>query len=212
MTKLVWDTVGDRRYETGVDRGVLYLPDNTAVVWNGLVSLTESRTREMKSYYLDGVKYLDYQVPGAYSAKLQAFTYPDEFESVLGNAVFAPGVLLYDQSSRRFNMSYRTGIGNDLDGLDHGYKIHLIYNVTANPSDAEFTTISDSVSVSPFEWDLRGTPEWSPGFRAVSHISLDSRHMAPVDFLDIEEMLYGSDANSPELPPLTDMLDLVRAP
>jgi hypothetical protein len=210
VTKLVWDTVGDRRYETGVDRGVLYLPDNTVAVWNGLVSLTESRGRETKSYYLDGVKYLDYQVPGAYSAKLQAFTYPDEFESVLGNAVFAPGVLLYDQTARRFNLSYRTGIVNDLEGIDHGYKIHLVYNVIANPSDAAFNTISDSATAAPFEWELRGTPDWIPGFRAISHISLDSRHMAPADLLEIEERLYGSAGNNPELPPLADMLDLVK--
>lgn len=212
MTKLVWDTVGERRYEIGVDRGVLYLPDVVSVVWNGLVSVIESRGRELKPYYLDGVKYLDHQVPGIYSAKLQAYTYPEEFESVLGNVGYAPGVLVYDQPSYRFNLSYRTGMANDLEGIDYGYKIHLVYNVVANPSDVSFTTISDSVSATPFEWELRGTPSWNPGLRAVSHISLDSRHLDPATLLEIENILYGSDLSNPELPALVDMLSLVQTP
>src|SRR3954464_12469788 len=102
MTQLVWDKIGDRRYETGLDRGVLYLTDGRVISWNGLVEVAESTSREVKSYYLDGVRYLVSQTPGAYSANLQAFTYPDELDDLLGVREFAPGVRMHDQPSRRF--------------------------------------------------------------------------------------------------------------
>src|SRR4051794_33674105 len=103
-------------------------------------------------------------------------------------------------------------MGNDLEGLDYGYKIHLVYDIVATPSDVSFPTVSDSVSVTPFEWELRATPSWNPGLRAVSHISLDSRRMNPAKLLEIETILYGSDLSNPELPALVDMLSLVQTP
>ena len=127
MTALAWDRVGDRRYETGVDRGVLYLPDGTAVPWNGLTSVTETKSREVKSYFLDGVKFLDHYIPGTYEAKLSAFTYPDELEALLGSSEMAPGIVVYDQRANLFHLSYRTLIGNDIDGLDHGYQCAQAY-------------------------------------------------------------------------------------
>src|SRR5205814_4672502 len=108
VTALIWDKVGDHKYETGVDHGVLYLTDGSAVPWNGLASVVESRTREVKSFYLDGTKYLDHIVPGDYSAKVQAFTYPDEMDALLGNVNFVPGVTIYDQWAHPFHLSYRT--------------------------------------------------------------------------------------------------------
>src|SRR5215216_2333691 len=124
MTVLVFDAPADRRYETGLDRGVLYPFEGDPVVWNGLTAVTEIRQREVKSYYIDGVKYLDHYVPGAYSAKIQAFTYPDELEPLMGSAEFAPGVIAYDQRAGMFHMSYRTISGDAVNGPDAGYKIH----------------------------------------------------------------------------------------
>jgi hypothetical protein len=158
MTVLEWDKIGDRRYETGVDRGVLFLPDGPAVPWNGLTSVTETLSREVKSYYVDGTKFMDHHVPGSYSAKLAAFTYPDELETLLGMTEYAPGVFLHDQRTKLFHLSYRTLIGNDVDGTDHGYKVHVVYNILAIPSDKTMNSLSNQVSVEPFEWDLSGTP------------------------------------------------------
>jgi hypothetical protein len=209
MTMLVWDQVGDRRYETGVDRGVLYLTDGTVVPWSGLTSIVESRSRDMKSYYLDGVKYLDHVVPGDYAAKLQAFTYPDALDLLLGNSSFAPGVTVYDQPSKLFHISYRNLIANDLEGVDYAYKIHVVYNVVANPSDVSYDTLADSVSAKPFEWELKGTAIAINGYRPTNHISLDSRTVDPLVLTTIEERLYGSALASPNFPSLDALLEII---
>jgi hypothetical protein len=209
VTAIVWDKVGDRRYETGVDRGVLYLTDGTAVPWNGLTSIVENRTRDVKSYYMDGVKYQDHVVPGDYAAKLQAFTYPDELDLLLGNKNFAPGVTVYDQPSQPFHLSYRTRIGNDLAGSDFAYRVHVVYNVVAAPNDVSYDTEGESVSAKPFEWDLRGTPYQHSGFRPTSHISLDSRSMDPALLSELEDRLYGSSIANPSLPSFASLLFMV---
>lgn len=211
MTVLVWDQVGDRRYETGIDRGVLYLPDGGAIPWNGLTSVSEARSREVKSYYLDGVKYLDRHIPGSYAAKLSAYTYPEELETLLGNPEFAPGVTVYDQRAQYFHLSYRTKIGNDVDGEDHAYRIHVVYNVTASPSDATIDTISSDVSAKPFEWNLTGTPNLLYGLRPTSHISIHSNRIDPAVLVDVEEVLYGTSEAAPALPPFIDLLTMMGA-
>lgn len=209
MTALEWDKVGDRRYETGIDRGVLFLPNGSAVPWNGLTAVTENVGREVKSYYLDGIKYLDHYVPGSYSAKMSAFTYPDELETLLGVPEYASGVFLHDQRAKLFSLSYRTLIANDVDGTDHGYKVHIIYNILAIPSDNEMSSISDSTDVKPFEWNLTATPNVMLGIRPTAHISLDSRRIAPDLLTAIELLLYGSADDDPYLPPFTDLLTVV---
>jgi hypothetical protein len=211
MTALAWDQPGDRRYETGIDHGVLYLPGDGAVPWNGLVSLVETRSREVKSFYMDGFKYLDYSVPGAYAAKLQAFTYPDEFDDLIGNRELFPGLTVYDQRAKRFNLSYRTKIGNDIDGTDHGYKIHLIYNVTASESDATFTTIGDSFSGGTFEWNLTAVPNLPFGFNWSSHFSADSRRMPLTNLANLESHIYGSSGADPALPDLATLISIVNS-
>lgn len=210
MTALAWDQVGDRRYETGVDRGVLYLPSGAAVAWNGLTDVSETLTREVKSYYIDGVKYLDHHIPGSYAAKLSAFTYPDELNEVLGNAVFAPGVIVHDQRARLFSLSYRTLVGNDLDP-DLGYKVHIVYNVLAVPADTSFGSLSDSPSPQSFQWSLTGTPNTMLGIRPASHISLESRGIDPDLLFEIESLLYGTPEADPALPNLVDLLGMVEA-
>lgn len=212
MTALVWDAVGERRFETGVDRGVLYLPDGTVVPWNGLISVAETLSREVKPYYIDGIKFLDHHVPGSYAAKLQAFTYPDELDALIGTLEFAPGVFVHDQGQPKlFNLSYRTGVGNDLVGLDHGYKVHVLYNVLAVPSDVAMSTLADQVAPQAFEWSLFGTPSQMFGIRPTSHISLESRTIDAALLSSIEDLLYGSEDADPALPGLVDLLGLVEA-
>lgn len=212
MTVLAWDQLGERRYETGIDRGVLYLPNGDAVPWNGLVSISENKARDIKSYYLDGIKYLDYQVPGEYSAKLGAYTYPDELEEVLGDASYVPGVVLHDQKSQMFHLSYRTREGNDLGGIDAGYKIHIVWNITASPSDVSFGTIGQDPTPGLFEWNLTGTPSKMFGIRPTSHISLHSRSIDSDLLIDLEDQLYGTETTDASLPNLVDFFALVAAP
>jgi hypothetical protein len=210
MTAIAWDAVGQRRYQSGIDRGVLYLQDGRAVPWNGLTQITENVSSEVKSYYLDGIKYLDKHIPGSYSAKLQAITYPDELDDLTGNREFSPGVFLHDQSHKLFNLSYRTLIGNDLQGTDYGYKIHIVWNVLATQSDFTYKSLSDSMGVDPFEWDLNATPNLMFGIRPTAHISLDSRRMSPGDLTTLELMLYGSALFNPQLPGIVDLLGLIE--
>lgn len=202
MTALVWDKPGERRYEAGIDRGVLYLPSGGAVPWNGLVSVNEDRAREVKSYYMDGFKFLDYSVPGAYSAKLQAFTYPDELDDLIGNRDLWPGVTVYDQRAKRFNLSYRTKIGNDLENEDHGYNVHLLYNITATQSDVTYNTIADKFPGDAFEWNLYGVPAAPYGFNWSSHFAIDSRRIASAKLTEIENYIYGTSGSSPAFPDL----------
>lgn len=205
MTALVWDQSGHRLYETGVDRGVLYLPSGGAVVWNGLISVTETHSETMNSYFIDGIKYLDNVVPAPYSAKLQAFTYPDELDSFTGNVEISPGVTFHDQ--RRiylFGLSYRTLLANDLDGTDHGYRIHVVYNVMATESDGVFNTLSDSAAGNAFEWTLNASPNHMAAVRPTSHVSIDSRKLSSTDLTFIEVALYGTGSSDPTLPSLTD--------
>lgn len=210
MTALVWDQVGERRYETGVDRGVLYPPSGYAVPWNGLISVNETVSREVKSYYVDGIKFLDHHVPGSYSAKLSAFTYPDEMDELIGTQEFVPGVFVHDQRSPRlFNLSYRTLVGNDVEGLDHAYKIHILYNLLAIPDDVTYSTNGESVEPQAFGWSISGTPAQMFGIRPTSHISLDSRRIDSAMLETLEEILYGSDEEDPSLPGLVDLLSMV---
>ena len=209
MATLVWDQIGERFYQTGVDRGVLYLHDGTVAVWNGLTDVEESTNSELKSFHLDGVKYLENLIPGDFSGKLTAFTYPDEFDSVNGIARIgtSPGLAYYDQPAKSFNLSYRTRLGNDLEGTDFGYKIHLLYNILANPDSHSFPTVKDSLEAVEFSWSLSGIPPKLLGYRPTVHISIDSRDTPP-DILEmLEDMLYGTDVTDPHLPSLQEIAE-----
>lgn len=209
MTALEWDKTGERFFEKGIDRGVLYPRDGLAVPWNGLTAVTENTTGEVKSYWIDGIKYLDHHVPGSYSAKLEAFTYPDELEDLVGTEQFAPGVYLHDQKAKVFHLSYRTGVGNDIDS-DIGYKIHIIYNVMALPAGAGMSTVGDNVEPAKMSWDLTGTPPVMLGARPTAHISLHSLGMDPEMLEAVENLLYGSADTDPALPSLVELLGLIE--
>lgn len=210
MTILVWDQVGERRYETGIDRGVLY-KGATIVPWNGLTSVTENSNREITPHFLDGMKYLDRQVIGPYTGKLKAFTYPDELEELLGTAEYSPGARVHGQRAQAFSLSYRTRIGNDLEATDYGYKIHVVYNVLATPSDISMETTSDVPAPALFEWDLAGMPYRLTDYRPFSHISFDSRRISESGLAAIEAKLYGTDLVNPELPEPEVLLDLAAS-
>ena len=212
MTALEWDQVGERRYETGVDRGVLYPPSGVAVPWNGLISVNETISREVKSYYIDGIKFLDHHVPGSYSAKLSAFTYPDEMDELISNQEFVPGVFVHDQQSPKlFNLSYRTLVGNDIEGMDYAYKVHILYNLMAVPDDVAYNTVGESVEPQVFAWTISGIPSQMIGIRPTSHISFDSRRIAPELLQTLEQQLYGTVEAEPTLPGIIELLGMVEA-
>lgn len=209
MAKILWDEVGERVFQSGIDHGVLYLHDGTVAPWNGLTSVEDSSDNELKSFYLDGVKFLETLSPGDYQGKLKAFTYPAEFDSILGVIDVAPGLSYHDQPPQSFNLSYRTKIGNDLEGVEHGYKIHLLYNIIANPEAYSYDTSTESgAQVIEFSWSLTGTPPKFLKFRPTVHISMDSTKTPAYIMKILEDQLYGTDTNAPSLPPISDIAEL----
>jgi hypothetical protein len=162
MARLVWDTVGERFYETGVDRGVLYLPTagayDTGVAWNGLTTVTESPSgAEATPQYADNIKYLNLVSAEEFGGTIEAFTYPDEFAQCDGSAEPVPGLRVGQQSRKTFGLSYRTKVGNDTDGSDHGYKLHLVYGCLAAPSEKAYATVNDSPEAIALSWEFTTT-------------------------------------------------------
>jgi len=209
----MWDEVGTRFYETGVDRGVLYLTDGLGVPWNGLTSVTEKTSGSTESpLYFDGVKYGEHLAVGDFGATLKAYTYPDEFLEFEGVLDGGNGLFVTNQFPSRFGLSYRTKIGNDVDGLDAGYKIHILYNLLAIPSQKGYNSLSDNAgNLSEFEWTLSSIPGEIEGFRPTSHIILDTRIMSPVLVADIETTLYGNEINAPYLPPISTLVSQISS-
>jgi len=213
MTALVWDQSGERVYQTGVDRGVLYLPDGIAVPWNGLTSIEDTTSKENNDIFLDGVKVLEYVIPGDFSANLKAFTYPVEFDNINGiqRSTDVPGLRVHDQPPKLFSLSYRTKIGNDLAGIDAGYLIHLLYNVIANSDAHESPTINESTSPTEFSWVLSARPvTGSFNWRPTAHVSVDSRDVDPTYLQAFEDILYGTTEVEPRFPALSEVSDILQ--
>ncbi len=206
MTQLVWDEVGKRIYETGVDRGVLYLPNTQGayvdgVAWNGLTSISEAPSgAEPNAQYADNIKYLNLFSAEEFGATVEAFTYPDEFAQFDGLGTPTPGVVVGQQSRKSFGLSYRTKLGNDIDGDDYGYKIHLIYGCFASPSEKAYNTINDSPEAISFSWAITTTPVGVPGMKPTSIIVIDSTKVDAVTLAALEQILYGTAAVNPALP------------
>jgi len=205
MATLVWDQVGTRYYESGLDRGVLYLQDGTVVPWNGLTAITETFSGTVTPVYFDGMKVNDLFANGDYSAKLTAITYPDEFSKVEGLGFVRNGVWVADQKPQTFGLSYRTKIGNDTEGDEIGYKIHLLYNVTAVPSDRNYQTNSNNTSIIDFEWNLTAVPQEIPGFLPTAHYIFDSTKIEQSLMLELEKILYGAPGTNPILKPIDEL-------
>jgi hypothetical protein len=199
MSKLVWDKTGERLYETGVKNGVLYVKDDKGaypkgVAWNGLINVSESPSgAEATALYADDIKYLNLVSTEEFGATIEAYTYPEEFAACNGEAELAPGVSIGQQKRKEFGFCYRTAIGNDVDGTDHGYKLHLIYNALAAPSEKAYATINDSPEAITFSWELTTTPVAVAGFKPTACITIDSTKIDAAKLTALEAILYGSE-------------------
>lgn len=213
MTKLAWDQVGERLYETGVDRGVLYIPTagvySNGYAWNGLTTVTESPSgAEASPQYADNIKYLNLVSAEEFGGTIEAFTYPDEFAQCDGTATPSPGVAVGQQSRKTFGLAYRTRLGNDVDGTDNGYKLHLVYGALAAPSEKAFATINDSPEAITFSWEFTTTPVDVPGLKPTALLTIDSTKVSAGALSDLEDMLYGTPGTDPRLPLPAEVLAL----
>lgn len=210
MAKIVWDKTGERYYETGVKNGVLYPIGaggtyGSGVAWNGLTKVTESPSgAEATALYADDIKYLNLMSNEEFGATIEAYTYPDEFAECDGSANIGKGVTIGQQKRKSFGLSYRTTVGNDTDGSDHGYKLHLVYGCLASPSQKDYSTINDNPEAITFSWEVKTTPVSVDGFKPTSHIVIDSTKADAVKLKSLEDMLYGTDTEdagaNPKLP------------
>lgn len=211
MTKLLWDQVGQKTYETGVDHGVLYLPNasgvyDTAEVWNGLVSVSESPSgAEASPQYADNIKYLNLVSAEEFGASLEAFTYPDKFAVCDGTAELSPGITIGQQNRKAFGLSYRTLVGNDLLGTDFGYKIHLVYNALAAPTEKAYNTVNESPEAITFSWELTTTPTAvgtidGVNYKPTATLTIDSTKVDAVKLAAFEDILYGTANTDGALP------------
>jgi hypothetical protein len=208
MATIVWDQPGERAYETGVDRGVLYVSNSVGVAWNGLTAVTETTTgQEETPLYFDGVKFARTKSPGDFSATVKAYTYPDEFLVCEGILSGGNGLYLTNQTPTTFSLSYRTLVGNDIDS-SAGYKIHIVYNATATVSPKNYT-FGDTGTATEFEWTITTIPEVVDGFRPTAHVVFDSRRTNPILLADIESTLYGDGVTAPEVPPISTLVNFI---
>ncbi len=209
MTRLAWGTVGERFYEVGVDRGVLYVGAAPGVPWNGLISVTEESTGgEARGYYLDGIKYLNRAGREEFQATIEAYTYPDVFSQCDGSEEIKNGLYVTQQTRKPFGLAYRSGIGNDVQGVDHAYKLHLIYDATAAPGSKTSSTLSDSIDPFNFSWALTTRPPYVVGRKLSSHFVIDSRKVPKDLLLEIENILYGTVDTTPRIPPVDELVYL----
>lgn len=211
MAKIQWDSPGSRLYETGVDRGVLYIDGQPGVPWSGLRSVEMNPSGGgVKSYYLDGNKYLIASSAEEFGATINAFTYPPEFGQCDGTGSPRPGLILTQQRRKSFGFSYRTKVGNELSG-DFGYKIHLVYNALAEPSSRNYSTTGDNTDPTELSWAITTRPPVIPGFKRTSHFEIDSRTTDSNVLALVEESLYGTDEDLPRLPSFADLLEMYDA-
>ena len=204
MSRLTWDKTGERYYETGVKQGVLYPIQadgrySKGVAWNGLISVTESPSgAEASPLYADDIKYLNLISNEEFGATIEAYTYPDEFYECDGSSALADGVMIGQQKRKTFGLCYRTTVGNDVDGNDYGYKLHLIYGCLAAPSEKGYNSINDSPEAITFSWEVSTTPVSVKGFKPTSQITIDSTKIAEgkkAKLTELEDILYGKDGD-----------------
>ena len=204
MAKLVWDKSSERFYETGVKNGVLYVQGTggtypKGVAWNGLTAITESPSgAEPTPLYADDIKYLNLLSTEEFGATIEAYTYPDEFAECDGSKSLATGVYIGQQARKTFGMCYKTTLGNDTEGNDHGYKLHIIYGALAAPSEKAYETINDSPEAITFSWEISTTPVNVKGSKPTATIVIDSTKANPEKLAALEVILFGADAPNGE--------------
>lgn len=206
MSRIVWDKVGERLFRTGCDHGVLYRQNasgqyNLGFPWNGLVSVSASPTgAEATPQYADNIIYVNLVSAERFEGSISAFMYPDAFAECDGTATPVEGLGIGQQTRKPFGLSYRTLIGNDLQGQDYGYEINLVYGALAAPSERENNTVNDSPEAMELSWDLTTTPVDVPGFKPAATLTLDSTKISPAKMKEIEDILYGTEGVEPRLP------------
>lgn len=208
MAKLVWDKVGERLFETGVDRGVLFpMGDNgsyeAGVAWSGLTAVNESPSgAEPTPLYANNAKYLSLMSAEEFGFTIEAYMSPEEFDACDGSASFAKGVTITQQKRKQFGFSYRTRIGNDVEGDSHGYKLHLVYGCLASPSAKNHATVNESPEAATLSWEVTTTPVDVDGFRPTAHLIIDSTKVDATKLAQLETKLYGDESTGTSSLPL----------
>lgn len=217
MARLIWDEVGQRFFETGVKNGVLYVQDNdgsykNGVVWNGLTAVTESPSgAEETPLYADDVKYLTLRSAEQFGATIEAYTYPEEFEQCDGSATIAAGVTIGQQARRAFGLCYRTAVGNDIQGQEFSYKLHLLYGCTVAPSEKAYSTINDNPEAITFSWELSTVPVPVDGFKPTASLVIDASKVDEGKMQLLEDALFGDESNEAKLLLPNEIMELLKA-
>ena len=220
MVALAWHETGDKQYELGVDKGVFY-PLNAATsaydnayAWNGLISVTESPSgAEVTKNYADNDVYMSLMSAEEFAATVEAYNYPDEFALVDGTAEPVPGLYVGQQPRKPFGLSYRTKVGNDSKGMDAGYKIHLIYNAMAAPSEKAYSTVNDSPEATTFSWELSTTPiDAGDVLKSTAQLTINSLKVSAAKLKALEDILYGTTTLQARLPLPTEVIGLLSTP
>lgn len=216
MARLIWDEVGQRFFETGVKNGVLYVQDNdgsykNGVVWNGLTAVTESPSgAEETPLYADDVKYLTLRSAEEFGATVEAYTYPEEFEQCDGSAAIAEGVTIGQQARRAFGLCYRTSVGNDIQGQNFSYKLHLIYGCTVAPSEKSYSTINDNPEAITFSWELSTVPVPVDGFSPTASLVIDASKVDEGKMALLEDALFGDESNEAKLLLPNEIMEMLK--
>lgn len=214
MPRITWDDSGKRLYETGVKQGVLYKLDSAGkysggVGWNGLTAVTESPSgAEATPLYANDSKYLELMSNEEFGGTIEAYTYPDEFAECDGSVELTTGVSIGQQDRKTFGLCYRTTLGNDTEGNEHGYKLHLIYGAKASPSEKAYATINDSPEAITFSWEFTTTPVAVAGHKPTSHLVINSTKVNKTKLAALENILYGN-TDGPRLPLPDEVLTLL---
>lgn len=216
MSKLKWDQIGERLYETGVDKVVLFPMESTGqygtgVAWNGISAVNESPSgAEPTALYANNGKYLNLISNEDFAATIEAFTYPDEFEECDGSKEIAPGVVIGQQKRKVFGLAYRTLLGNDVDGNDHGYKLHLVYGCLAAPSENNHSTVNDSPEAGTMSWSVSTTPVEVADAKPTATVTIDSTKVDKAKLKKLEDMLYGTEQAESKLPLPAEVITLMK--
>jgi hypothetical protein len=216
MSKLVWDSVGERYYETGVKNAVLYVKDAEGkykgVAWSGVTAVTESPSgAEATPLYADDIKYLNLMSNEEFGATIEAFTYPDEFAECDGSAALSEGVYIGQQTRKSFGLCYRTTLGNDEEANDYGYKLHIIYNALAAPSEKAYATINDAPEAITFSWEVTTTPVNVTGHKPTASVTIDSTKIDSAKLALIEAKLYGTESEDATLLLPDEIMEIIGA-
>jgi hypothetical protein len=211
VPKVQWDEMSTRWFETGVDRGMLYVPPMAGVVWNGLVGVSEVPTGggTTREFYIDGEKYMNLPSFEEYSATIEAFSSPPEFASCAGRMRISAGLYVCDQHRDAFSLSYRTSIGRNWESYSVGYKLHMVYNVTATVADFTHETMTDRHPLKTRSWTIFTTPEDVPSVKPASHFVVNSLKVDPADLASVEDILYGTSTTDPRFPTVDELMTLV---